>query len=153
MVTNQFAAILKDLEPYFKCKLEPDSSNSCLIKFKTGLNVQIEPKGAEELLIVVRLGTLPPSTYQDKVFRAALRSNDMQPPSQGMFGWSKKSGQLIYFIIQDLRYFSIDKCTQLLTPFLEKAKLWSETLAGGNVPNVEEQITSGPKPNLFGLIK
>lgn len=151
MVTSYFSAILKDLESYFKCPLEPDSNNSCLIKLKSGMTLQLEPKGSDQILIGAKLGVVPASAYQERVFKAALRFNDKGPLSQGVLGWSKKSGHLILFILIDTRYINADKLKELLNPFISKAKFWFEAIQKGNVPDIEEEKSSNT--SLFGLIR
>jgi hypothetical protein len=98
MVASQFQAILQDLEPFFKCKLEPDNNNSCLIKMSSGIKIQIElDRYGDHLLIATRLGVLPAGRFRELVFKEALKANASDSPSQGVFGYSKKSEQLILF--------------------------------------------------------
>lgn len=147
----EFAAILRDLEPFFQIPLQPDKNNSCLIKYDSGLSLQMELDRRDNLLVAVRLGAIPASRYRDNVFREALKSNFLYPPSEGIFGYSVKSGQLYFSITIDNQSFSLEKATNKLTPFIEKSKKWFEALSRGEMPPSE--TVSGADRGLFGLMR
>lgn len=150
MVTTQFGAILKDLEPLFNCKLEPDANNVCLIKLKSGIKVQVELDRHGDLLIGVRLGTIPSSRYLENILKEALKANQLQfPLASGVLGYSTKTNQLILFMTVDNRSITSERLTTTLGPFLTKAKLWSEAIQHGEIPLIEAEKQS-PR-GIFGL--
>ncbi|MBA3721824.1 MAG: CesT family type III secretion system chaperone [Parachlamydiaceae bacterium] len=154
MLTNQFEAILKDLEGYFKCQLNPDSNNSCLIQLDSGIQVQIEEDLHHNLIIGVKLGMLPPGRYQETLLKAALKANGYDPLSHGILGFAPKSNTLILFQKIEAQHVKPMKLITVLTPFLEKARLWSESIQRGDIPHVGEGlINPSNPPNLFGLMR
>lgn len=146
----EFIGILKDLEAYFNTHLEPDKNNSCLINYASGLSLQMELDKRDNLVIAVRLGAIPASRYRDNVFREALKSNYANPPSDGIFAYSSKSGNLIYHVTIESQSLTADKITTKLTPFIEKATKWFEALSHGDMPPSE--TPSGADRGLFGLM-
>lgn len=154
MVTSQFDALLKELEAFFKCKLESDQNNACLIKMSTGLRIQLElDRYNEHLMIGSRLGIIPPGRYREMVFKEALKANELYLPSTGVFGYSKKSGNLILFLLINLRDFNSDKMITMLTAFTKKAQTWAQTLNRGDVPAAEVDSLPPPNTGLFGLMR
>jgi hypothetical protein len=153
MVTSQFGALLQELEPFFKCKLEPDINNSCLIKMANGLKVQIElDKYGEYLLIGTRLGIVSIGRYRENIFKEALKVNALHPPSNGVFGYSKKSGNLILFVTLGVRNINQDKMISVLTTFIPKAQIWMEALSRGELPIMADNQPIVNKSGVFGLI-
>lgn len=152
MVSNQFGAILKELEPFFKCPLEPDQNDSCLIKLGNGISIQIELDRYGYLLIGSRLGNLPMNRYRDNLIQQALKSNESSLPSSGVFGFSQKSQQLILFIRINPASHSAHQMMALLPPFITQAKKWSDAIAKGEMPSIEGGTASKSSSGLFGLI-
>ncbi len=136
MVSSQFEAILKDFEPFFKCRLQADQNESCLIKMGHGISLQMELNRYGLLLIGCRIGELPRGRFQDDVIREALKANDFYPPLTGIFGISRKSNSLILYLIIDPHKLDQDKISNLLNPFIAKAKLWSDSVNQGNIPTL-----------------
>lgn len=151
MVSTPFESILKEFEPFFNCPLTPDSHQSCLIKMGIGISVQMELNRQDLLLIGCQLGALPMSRYRDNIIQAALKSNGAFPPSTGTFGFSHESNQLILFLLIDPHHLNANKISALLTPFVEKAKLWSDAIAKGETP-VIQTATERSARGIFGLM-
>lgn len=152
MVSSQFGALLKEMESFFKCPLEPDQNDSCLIQMGIGLSVQIEIDRYGYLLIGCRLGVIPMSRYRDIIIQQALKSNDAALPSSGVFGFSRKSGQLIVFMRFVPASHSSEQIQALLPPFITKAKKWVDAIAKGETPVVEESVASSAPSGIFGLM-
>lgn len=136
MITDLFSTLLEELGSQLKIKdLKPDDNHSCLIKFPTGLEIQLEPDVSEQFLVVgTKLGAIPQGRYRDNVFKEALKANGMEYPRYGNFAFSKKSEQLIMF--QNLPFKELNgvKLFDFLKPFTEKAFHWKESIARGEVP-------------------
>ena len=152
MVSSQFGAILKELEPFFQCALEPDQNDSCLIKMGIGISVQIELDRYGYLLIGSVIATLPMSRYRDIIMKQALQSNEVSLPSTGVFGFSQKTNHLIFFLRLE-HSLSIQQILVLLPSFIAKAKTWSDAIAKGETPAIESGASSTAPSGLFGLIK
>lgn len=152
MVTSQFGTILKEMEPFFNCPLEPDSNNSCLITMGIGISIQLELDKYGLLLIGCRLGILPMSRYRDNLIQLALKCNHLDNPSQGIFGFSQKSNQLILFTRLDPASYSTSRILTLLPSFLAKAKKWQDAIAKGETPSIEEEKSANKPSGIFGLI-
>lgn len=152
MITDQFSAILQELAKALQIsKLEPDVNNSCLIKFKGGIQIQIEPDKENKFLIVgTDLGTVPSGHYRENIFAEALKANGMPLPRYGFFSYAAKKDHLILSEQLPLRDLTGEKVHDFLTPFLEKVKVWKEALARGEVPVVVTATTSRPM-GMFGI--
>lgn len=150
VVSTQFGALLKEFEKYFHCPLTPDANDSCMINLG-GLSLQIELDRYHFLLAGCRLGRVLMGRYRDNLIRAALKSNESTSLSTGIIGFSQKSSQLILFIKLDPGQLTLHQITSILPPFLEKARVWTQAIANGEIPENKEH--SSPKPSgLFGLI-
>ena len=153
MVSTQFGALLKEMEQFFHCSLEPDQNDSCLIKMGTGISIQIELDRYGYLLIGCKIGLLPMSRYRDNLIQQALKSNAVSMPSSGTFGFSQKTNQLVLFMRLDPGSLSMHQILQLLPSFATKAKKWTDAVAKGETPSVEEAETPSNTPSgIFGLI-
>lgn len=151
MVNSQFGAILKEFETFFNCSLQPDDNDSCFIRMGIGVNIQIELDRYGLLLIGCRLGAVHMGRYRDNLIHAALKSNELLPPSTGIFGFSQKSNQLILFIKLNPNLLSSHVISTLMPPFVAKAKLWTNAILSGSIPSVA--VEAGSKvPGIFGLI-
>lgn len=150
MVNTQFGAILKQFEPFFKCPLEPDANDSCLIKLGIGIEIQIELDRYGQLLIGCRVGSLPMSRFRNNLIQEALKSNGAAVPSTGIFGFSQKSNHLILFVKLNANLPAHQLLT-LIPVFIAKAKLWSDAIAKGETPQ-GSAVTPGTPSGLFGLI-
>lgn len=149
MFTDQFSAILKELEPFFKCSLSPDRNNSCLIRLNSGIKLQLEmDRLGESLLIACRIGVLPHGRFRENFFREALKSNGLDL-SGGIFGFSKKSEQLILFAKIPVKEINYDKLVAILSPLILKANHWVEAFNRGEIPTVMVKSSSSP----FNLIR
>ncbi len=136
MITDLFSTLLEELGTHLKIKdLHPDDNHSCLIKFPTGLEIQLEPDHSEQFLVVgVKLGSIPQGRYRENLFREALRANGMEYPRYGNFAFSKKSEQLIMFENVPLKELNGVKLFEYLKPFTEKAFHWMESISRGEIP-------------------
>lgn len=150
MVNSQFGAILKMFETFFKCPLEPDTNDSCLIKVGQSLSIQVELDRYGQLLIGCRLGVLAAGRYRETLIRETLKSNESTLPSTGVFAFSPKSHQLILFLKTDPNSLTIHDISTLMPPFISKAKQWAQAIAKGETPTVAP-ATNAPS-GLFGLI-
>lgn len=151
MVTDQFGAILDELAHALNIsKLQADANNSCLIKFKGGIRVQIEPELSGKFLILGSdLGEVPAGRYRENLFAEALKANGMPRPHYGFFAFSKKNDHLVlmeYLPLQDLRG---DKIADHLPLFIEKVKLWKDSIYRGEIPPTAV-VTSRPM-GMFGM--
>lgn len=154
MITDQFSSLLKELESFFHCQLVPDANNACLIRMQTGVEIQLElDRYGENLLIACRLNSPPPGRYRENVFKEALKSNSLQPPSFGTFGYSKKSDKMILFTKIALRYFNKESVISSILPaFVAKATTWHEALGRGDVPLAANDVPTPNQANsIFGL--
>lgn len=152
MVTDAFGAMLQELSKALNIPdLHPDSNNCCLIKFKTGLQVQLElDRTSSALLAIVDLGQVPNGRYRESLFGEALKSNGLPPPRYGIFAYSKQADRFIYFEKFELQSLNGTKLAESMKPFLEMAKLWKDSIAKGNVPIVSAETNQSP-PGIFGL--
>jgi len=155
MITNAYEAILIELSEALKIKkLAPDLNNSCLLKMKEGLEVQIEPdQSGDRLLMGSKLGNIPPGAYRTSIFLAALQTNALFPPQIGVFGWSEVSDQLILFVKIPMSNLRGDVLNEMLSAFVIKATIWKKAITGNQVPIVQTETNKiiASRGGLFGL--
>jgi Tir chaperone protein (CesT) family len=155
MVTDLFGSLLQELSRTLGVsKLEPDSNNSCLLKLKSGLVIQIElDKSGQALIIGADLGPVPPGKYRENLFREALKANDQPHPLHGILCYSKKSDHLVLYQKINIKDLTGEKIAAEITPFAEKGFMWSEALLRNDIPSVNQPY-SGQKPGgVFGLMR
>ena len=154
MVANFFESILQELghtEVIHLYDLHPDSNNSCLIKLKGGLEIQLElDKSQESLLIGTDLGQIAAGKYREDVFCEALKANGLPYPRWGDFAYSQKSDHLVLFHKLNVKDLNGEKVADFLTHFLEKAFLWRDSIMRNDVPVVTDTHASKPT-GMFGL--
>ena len=154
MVTDAFGLLLQDLGKLLHIsKLEPDSNNSCLINFPGQISIQMEVDRSGNFLILgCDIGTLPPGRYRELVFREALRSNGLPPPHFGEFCYSKQADKLMLMQQIPMKEIHADKIQSVITPMLEKAKYWKETISRGDTPSISTVSTASKGgAGMFGL--
>lgn len=152
MVTDLFGTLLEELGACLKLEgLHPDSNNSCLIRFKNGVEVQIEmDKTGRHLVIGSDLGNVPIGKYRENLFREALKANDLPPPLHGILSYSEKTEHLVLFQKLMLEGLNGEKIAAAITPFTEKALIWQEALKHNDVP-VVGQAAAFQGGGMFGL--
>lgn len=135
MTTELLAGILDGLGKRWETELKPDDQDTCLIRLKTGVNIQIElePNG-EYLIAGADLGTLPPGRYREDVFQIALQENGLPYPRTGTFAYSLQADTLVYYLRIPSHDLSGERLFELLEPFTEKAKVWKEAIEAGSLP-------------------
>lgn len=154
MITDTFGALLQELGKMLKIPhLQPDQNNSCLIKFNNGLSIQLElDKGGYFLLIGCDLGPVPPGRYRENVFREALMANGMPYPRYGDFSYSRKSDHLLLTSRLPIKDLNGEKIALELTPFIEKANNWQNSLSRGEIPShIPSTLSSKGGSGMFGL--
>ena len=150
MVTDMFGVILDDLGKKIGVPLKPDENNTCLLKMKEGVSIQIEPdKSGDFLLLGCKLGVMPPGKYRENIFRQALKANDLPTVNTGIFSFSKKSDNLILFKKVYLKTLTAERLVQEVKPFVEKAALWANAIEHNDIPEISQVYTS--KSGMFGL--
>jgi hypothetical protein len=153
MVTDLYGSLLEELGKILEIPdLHPDRNNSCLIKLKNGLSVQLElDRSGQFVIIGSELGVVPPGRYRENLFREALKANDMPYPTYGTFAYSKKSDKLVFFRKLRNQELTGEIIAAELTPFSEKAIIWKEALEHGDVPIANQAMNAQRSSGMFGL--
>lgn len=152
MVTDFFGSMLQELAKALQlAKLEPDTHNSCTIKFKGGLHLQLEIDRSEmNLIIAADLDTIPAGKFREDVFREALRSNGLPPPNVGIFAYSKQTDHLVLFEMHPIKDLNGIRVAELLSPLIDKARIWKEAISRGEIPHgISSKAQAGG--GIFGL--
>jgi hypothetical protein len=152
MVSDFFGTLLQELGESLKIKdLHLDEHNSCLIKFPSGLEIQVEPDSREEFLVIgTTIGVVPAGRYRETIFREALKANSMPLPRYGVFAFSTKTENLILFDTLHMKDLTGTKVFDHLSAFAEKALTWKEALSHGDVPSIHGSY-SGTHTGMFGM--
>lgn len=153
MVTDFFGVFLKDLGAILGIpELQPDANNTCLIKFKENILVQMELDRHGQFFIVgTNLGEVPIGRYRENLFTEALKANGLPYPHYGTFAFSKQANQLILFKMFPQKDLNPTKVAEFIPPFVEKAKTWKEAIARGDVPIISAASPTGKTFGMFGL--
>lgn len=154
MITGPFEEALSKLSKKWNIPLKPDKHNSCLVQFKNGLEIQVEPLNKrDELLICAQLGSLNQGQYREELFKAALIINGQDYPHIGTLGFSTDTNQLILFDHLPFIELTGNKLENLMDPFMEKALKWKEAIKSQSIPAIEskKKATSRREDSPFGL--
>lgn len=154
MVTDFFGTFLQELGALLQIPdLHPDANNSCLIKFKDDLLVQLElDRQGQYLIVGSNLGEVPVGRYRENLFIEALKANGLPTfPHYGTFAYSKHANQLVLFEMFPVRDLSSAKLGEFLPKYIEKAKIWKEAIARGDVPIISTAAPAGKTMGMFGL--
>src|SRR5207253_6576274 len=138
-----------------KMTIKPDKASACTLKFRNGVQVQMEmdPRG-ENLLIISNLGSILSGRYRENLFREALKANGLAPPRYGIFAFGKKNDALVLFDSLLLDELTGQKLADFLLSFTQKAELWKTGIDRGEVPSFlgnELPSGKGPSSGMFGL--
>ncbi len=154
MVSGLFESLLTELGTIMGVSLFPDSNNSCLIKLKSGVKVQMEldTKG-EQFIIGIDLGPVPPGQYRQSLFREALRANGFPHPRLGVLAFSKKNGHMVLTDTISVQDLNGERIAFRLTPLTEKGLKWKDAIEHGEIPPVEAPSKrDGQSPmSMFGM--
>lgn len=151
MASDVLSSLLKDLEGYFECPLAPDAKQTCLVRLKTGVNVQLElDRAGENLIVGIKLGEVPPGRYRESLFKAALKSNGLSSGA-GIFAYSPKSNQFILFAKVPLTVANPAKLKELFDPMFAKALLWQTSVTRSETPVVSSAGEAPTGSGIFGI--
>lgn len=154
MVVDVYTAILQELGKNLGVELHSDQNNSCLLKLKEGVKLQIElDRTGEALILGSDLGEVPAGSYRENLFREALRANGMANPRYGTLAYSQQKDHLVLFASLPLKDLTGDKVFAFLSPFAIKAKVWKDAIERGEVPVIQASGSGGIPSGLFGLTK
>ena len=146
MVGDLFSHLLEELGTALKIKLQPDKNNACVLKFNNGIEVQIEPAHrGKQIIIATELGQLSQGRFRENIFREALKSNGLPPPRNGIFAYSKKNESLVLYDWLFIEHVTGELLAQYLQQFTQKALLWKDSIARGEVPSfMSNELSFGP---------
>lgn len=151
MVANLYETLLSEVGAILGVKLFPDENESCQVKLKNGLRVQMEmDHHSSKFVIGVDLGPVPPGEYRETLFREALRTNGMPPPRLGTLAFSQKSGHLLLFETMHSQDLNGERIVFTLSPLSEKALKWQTAIEHGELPPIEPPRSTSPM-GLFGI--
>lgn len=153
MVTDLFGSLLQELGTILQIPdLHPDRNNTCLIKLKNGINIQLEfDRSGRFLLLGTDLGIVPPGKYRENLFREALKANDLPFPTHGTLAYSKKSDCLVMFEKITSTDLTGEKIAAELIPFSEKAIVWKDALQKNDIPMITQGYSPLKSTGMFGL--
>jgi len=153
MVADKFGLLLEDLGKALRIKLSPDKNSACVIRFKNGIQVQIEMESqGDHIILCADLGTITPGRFRENIFREALKANGLPIPSQGIFAYSKKNESLVLFDRLPLEDLSGIKLADFITKLVQKGDLWKSSIARGEVPSfMGTEFTFGKKASASGM--
>ena len=158
MIGDKFTNLLEELGKIFKAPLQPDKLGACVLKFKNGLQVQMEmdAKG-QNVILAAQLGSISQGRFRENLFREALKANGLPPPRFGIFAYGKKNESLVLCDSLSIEELSGQKLADYLQQFTQKAEIWKNGIERGEVPSYlgnEASFGVASTPGgLFGLMR
>ena|ERR1700733_12304948 len=149
---DPFENLIRELGILMDVELHPDSHQSCLITFtQDGVAIQIDlDTHADRLLIGTQLGRITPGPYRERIFLQALRTNGTSQTPRGILAFSEKNDSLVLYQFLTLALLNGAKLHQFLQLFHEHAKVWQKTLVTGDIPTIQEEVSTS-RIGMFGL--
>ncbi len=141
MVSGLFGTLLQEVSEQLKLDpiLKPDARESCLVRFKGGIDVQMEINGKKDCFVMgTSLGVIAPGKYREEVFQAALRENGERHEIAATFAFSPRINQLYIYKELPLNELRGSIIAEKLELFVGKALHWKEALDKSLVPEVKE---------------
>lgn len=136
---SPFEDLIRDLGTVLDVPLKVDSHQSCRLAFTDDVAVQIDlDHQADRIVVGAELGALTPGTYREKVLQQAMRVNGLSREPRGILAYSEKKDALVLFQFLALADLNGEKLHHFLQLFHEHAKIWTESLARGEIPPIEE---------------
>jgi hypothetical protein len=129
---DRFGALIQSLSEVFGLPLYVDANHACAIQIRRGLIVQLQPDPPQEhLLLLSKIGEIPPGKFRELVFVEALKANGMPDPIVGIFSFASKTGHLVLFQRYPFDILTGERTAALIVPFLQKAEQWKGALESG----------------------
>ena len=154
MVTDLFGTVLQELSKSMQiAELRPDKNNSCLLRLRGGLEIQIEfDRPGQFILLCSDLGAVPPGKYRENLFREALRANGLPHPIHGVLAYSRKTDHLILFEKTSVKDLNGEKIAASIPLFSQKASIWKDALERGEIPSLDQAVAGlRSTGGMFGL--
>lgn len=154
MVTDMFGTLLQELSTLIEATdLHPDRNNTCLVRLKSGLEIQLEiDRSGNFLVLGADLGTVHPGKYRENLFREALKANGLPYPLHGILAYSRKSDHLVLFEKLNIKDLNGEKIAAEIIPFSEKALVWKNAVAQNDIPIINQAYSSVTRSaGMFGL--
>ncbi len=145
---NPFEECIQALSNILGITLQAEQGSRCKLKAEE-ISVQLdylEPK--KNLVMTSFLAEVPPGTFREEVFIAALKDNAQQG-TLGVFAYSDVTGQIALQLFLAIST-QPERLAETLKQFIEKAIIWKNAIAGGNLRLVSQSApSSGPSPLQF----
>lgn len=132
---EKFPALIYDLGKIWEVDLYAEKGLFCRINYKQEFFLQLEYEEAKErILIATFLTDVPPGAYRERLFKSALKSNEMSS-EYGILCYSDKNNKLTLFNYLSAIDLTGEKLAQYLEKFIKKAHEWKEAVErGGALP-------------------
>lgn len=154
MISDRLTILLEELGRALMLKIAPDPNGACMLRYPDGLEVRIDPdKLGEKIYVSCELGAVPQGKFRENIFREALKANGLPPPQNGIFCFhGKKESLYIYDQLPMVELNGI-RLSELIQGFVQKARIWKEGIARGEVPSYRSaEMSYSPRGSgLFGL--
>lgn len=146
-----YEGLIKELGALIEVPLAAESKDTCRIEFEEDkVTVQVDLDGSgDRLLIGSVLGELTSGTYRNQVFKQALRVNGLSTSPRGILAYSERLSSLILFDYLPLHSTDAQKLSDFLQLFHVHAKVWIDSLAAQDIPQVEGETQKGS--GMFGM--
>jgi|AMWB02.1.fsa_nt_gi hypothetical protein len=152
MVTDRFGALIEELAEVIQMKLTPDSHGAVMISYKDKLQVYIEPDVLGEAVdLLIEIGKPGEGKYRETILREALRANGQPFPRLGTFSYGQKRESLLIFETSPMEDLTGAQLAELITQLSDKARVWRDSIARGELPPVQSAATPVRSEGFMGL--
>ncbi len=143
---SEFETIIEELGVNMKLPLKAEEGKAAIrIAKKLTVNLEDDPEQGQ-MIAGSFLGELPPGAFREKIFIAALKTNDTYPRT-GFFAFEETRHALFYYSLLSIQGLTGAKLYNFLGKFTEEALQWIEMLESGNISIVDSPAPSGlPSP-------
>ncbi|HAZ15440.1 MAG TPA: hypothetical protein DCY54_02200 [Parachlamydiales bacterium] len=147
---NDFHRLMEDLGKLLDITLIPDKHHACVLNFEDEISVQLEADSSRHALTLATIiGEIPAGKFRELMLSMGLKYNALYPRA-GTFAYRTNENQLVFFFQLPLENLQPETIEEALPPFIEKAKVWKESLSRGAIPPLEAPEAK-KKPSLFDL--
>lgn len=138
MSVGTFEQILEDLGDSLGLSgLKPDSNSACQLVLPTGLSLQLElDETQENLLLYVDMGEVPPGSFRERLFEAALKDNGSANSNVGVIAYNPETNKMLLWKFIPVTTPSAD-ISQAIQMIIGKGALWMDGIKNGTLPKME----------------
>ena len=133
-------------------ELHIDANNTCLMKLRSGVKIQVEVDPENRFVIIgTNLGNIGAGKYREDMLRQALIANGLGYPRNGILSYSRQASCIVMFERIPVKEATATEIADLIPAFDAKATVWQEALQGETIPDIVIPGQAPQSGGMFGL--